>query len=125
MIAFALIMPLTAWTAPEIAAQQVSQDYRGIETMQIADDLMNSRVELTNALSLSDDEDYARHEAEGYTLIRGWGFARHIRSGVEQDKNIWTADAYYTISGGIPREIKTIDVEAVALAFAEHGIPTV
>ena len=125
MIAFALILPLTAWTAPEIAVEQVSPDDRGIETMQFADDLMNSRVELTNALSLTDDEDYARHAAEDYALIRGWGFARHIRSGVEQDKNIWTADAYYTISGGLPREIKTIKAGAVALAFAEHGIPTV
>ena len=125
MIAFALIMPLTAWTAPEIAAEQVSPDYRGIETVRIADDLMNNRVETTIALSSTDNADYAQYAAEGYVLIRGWGFARHIRSGVEQDKNIWTADAYYTISEGVPREIKTIDAEAVALAFAEHGIPTV
>ena len=125
MIAFALIMPLTAWTAPEIAVEQVSPDGRGIETMQFADDLMNSRVELTNTLSSTGNADYAQYTAKGYMLIQGWDFARHVCSSVERDKNIWTADAYYTISKELPRGIKTIKAGAVALAFAEHGIPTV
>ncbi|MEO9822636.1 MAG: hypothetical protein ABJ370_05455 [Paracoccaceae bacterium] len=125
MRALALIMPLTACSAPEITAEQLIPDYRGIETMLIADDLVNFQVEMTNALSLSDVEDYARCAAAGYTLIRGWGFARHVRTGVEQDNNVWTADAYYTISEGLPRGIKTIDAEVVAAACAERGIPTV
>ncbi|MEP3846444.1 MAG: hypothetical protein ABJM43_14015 [Paracoccaceae bacterium] len=124
MIAFALIMPLTACSAPEIAAERVSLHNPGIETMQIADNLMNYRVEMPNTLSSMGNADYAQYTAKGYVLIQGWDFARHVCSSVERDKNNWTADAYYTISEELPRGIKTIKAKAVAPAFAERGIPT-
>ena len=63
--------------------------------------------------------------AAGYTLIRGWGFARHLRTNVDEEAGVWRADAIYTISPALPRGLRTIDAEVVALACAEKGIPTV
>ncbi len=125
MRAVALILPLAACNAPVITGEQLIPDYRGIETQLLADDLVNFQVEMTNALSIADVEDYAECAAAGYTLIRGWGFARHVRTGVDQDDNLWRGDAYYTISAALPRGLKTIDAEVVAAACAERGIPTV
>jgi len=106
-------------------AEQFIPDYRGVETMLLADDLVQFNVSMTNALSARDVENYAECAAAGYTLIRGWGFARHLRTNVDEEAGVWTADAVYTISPALPRGISTIDAEVVSAACAEKGIPTV
>lgn len=106
-------------------AEQFIPDYRGVETQLLADDLVQFDVEMTNALTAADVEDYAECAAAGYTLIRGWGFARHLRTNVIEEAGVWKADAVYTISPALPRGIRTIDAEVVAAACAEKGIPTV
>ena len=100
-------------------------DYRGIETLLLDDDLVNFRVEMTGARGGDDVTDYAECAAAQYTLIRGYGFARHVRTTVEEEGGIWRGDAVYTISPGLPRGSRTIDAEVTAAACAEAGIPTV
>lgn len=100
-------------------------EYKGVDTALLDGDLVQFNVAMTNALSGQDVEDYAECAAAQYTLIRGYGFARHVRTNVSQEGGIWRGDAVYTISPSLPRGIKTIDAEVVAANCAERGIPTV
>ena len=100
-------------------------EYKGVDTSLLEGDLVQFNVAMTNALTTQDVEDYAECAAAQYTLIRGYGFARHVRTNVTQEGGIWRGDAVYTISPSLPRGIKTIDAEVVAANCAERGIPTV
>lgn len=119
------LLPLTACGTPEITAERLIPDYRGVSTELLDNDLVRFRVEMTNALSEADVADYADCAAAGYTLIRGWAFARHLRTTVDEEAGIWRGDAVYTISPTLPRGLRTIDAEVKAAACAEKGIPTV
>lgn len=117
-------MPLAACdTVP--TAEQFIPDYRGVQTQLLSEDLVQFDVEMTNAQTRQDVSNYAECAAAGYTLIRGWGFARHLRTNVEEEAGVWRADAVYTISPALPRGVRTIDAEVVAASCAEKGIPTV
>jgi hypothetical protein len=99
--------------------------YEGVETRLLDDDLVNFRVRLSGAATRDDVADYARCAAAQYALIRGFGFARHVRTNVQEQGGVWVADAVYTISPALPRGLQTLDAEVVAAACAEQGIPTV
>jgi hypothetical protein len=111
--------------APDAPGPAVARDYRGIETVLLDGDLVNFRVEVAGAESPQAVEDYARCAAAQYALIRGFGFARHIRTRVGERGGIWRADAVYTISAALPRGVDTIDAEVVVRDCGERGIPTV
>jgi len=108
-------------TGPDGAAP----DYRGIETRLLEGDLVNFRVRMAGTAGAEDVTRYAECAAAEYTLIRGYGFARHVRTNVTEEGGIWTGDAVYTISSGLPDGITKIDAEVVAADCAENGIPTV
>ncbi len=99
--------------------------YQGIETILLDGDLVNFRVSMRNARREADVEAYARCAAAQYALIRGFGFARHVRTTVAQNGNEWRGDAVYTISAALPRGLKTIDAEVTVRDCAALGIPTV
>jgi hypothetical protein len=69
--------------------------------------------------------DYAACAAAQYALIRGYGFARHVRTAVTQEGSIWRGDAVYTISPALPRGVATIDAEVTVRDCGARGIPTV
>ena len=104
--AFAVLLgctekPLETSFAPE---------YMGIETL------------------LLDNEDvasYGRCAAAQYALIRGFGFARHVRTNVDNQGGVWRGDAVYTISAALPDGLKTIDAEVTVRDCGAQGIPTV
>ena len=100
-------------------------EYKGVETKLLDGDLVQFNVAMTKALTGQDVADYAECAAAQYTLIRGYGFARHVRTNVSQEGSIWRGDAVYTISPSLPRGIKTIDAEVVVANCVEKGIPTV
>ncbi|MHA6347172.1 hypothetical protein [Roseivivax sp. CAU 1761] len=100
-------------------------DYRGIETRLLDGDLVQFRVAMRGARDGQDLADYAECAAAQYALIRGYGFARHIRTNVSEEGGLWRGDAVYTISPALPRGLRTIDAEVVALDCVENGIPTV
>jgi hypothetical protein len=99
--------------------------YAGIETRLLDGDLVQFNVAMRGARGPGDVSAYAECAAAQYALIRGYGFARHLRTNVVEEGGLWRADAVYTISAELPRGLKTIDAEVVTLACAESGIPTV
>ncbi|MCF8511707.1 MAG: hypothetical protein K9G43_09690 [Rhodobacteraceae bacterium] len=110
--------------------QQVTQgsfspSYRGIETILLDGDLVNFRVEMTGARNNQDVASYAACAAAQYALIRGFGFARHVRTNVANTGGTWRGDAVYTISAALPDGLKTIDAEVTVRDWGAHGIPTV
>ena len=99
--------------------------YDRIETRLLDDDLVNFRVQMTGVATRDDVAAYARCAAAQYTIIRGFGFARHVRTNVQEEGGVWVGDAVYTISPALPRGLQTADAEITVEACAEQGIPTV
>ncbi len=99
--------------------------YKGIETLLLDGDLVNFRVEMTGARDNEDVSTYARCAAAQYALIRGFGFARHVRTNVDNQGGTWRGDAVYTISAALPKGLKTIDAEVTVRDCGAQGIPTV
>jgi hypothetical protein len=99
--------------------------YQGVETRLLDGDLVNFHVTMRGARGAADVERYAECAAAQYTLIRGYGFARHVRTVVTETAGIWSADAVYTISPALPRGLRTLDAEVVVADCGLRGIPTV
>ncbi|MEO0772218.1 MAG: hypothetical protein AAFZ04_03450 [Pseudomonadota bacterium] len=118
--------PEAARDAPEPVTSDFAPDYLGIETHLLDGDLVNFQVEMRGARDRSDVDRYAQCAAAQYALIRGFGFARHVRTNVaEQGGGLWIGDAVYTISSALPDGVKKLDAEVVADDCAENGIPMV
>jgi hypothetical protein len=108
-----------------VAQGDFSPVYGGIETILLDGDLVSFRVEMTGAQGTADVEDYGRCAAAQYALIRGAGFARHVRTRVDETGGIWRGDAVYTISAALPLGLRTIDAEVAVRDCAARGIPTI
>jgi hypothetical protein len=106
-------------------ARDFTPEYLGVKTDLLDGDLMNFHVAMTGARGSADAARYAECAAAQYALIRGYGFARHVRTNITDEGGVWRADAVYTISPALPRGLKTIDAEVVAADCAENGIPMV
>ena len=123
------LIALIALTACEESSPQAeapfAPQYQGVETRLLDGDLVSFLVSMRGARDTGDLENYAECAAAQYALIRGYGFARHLRTNVAQEGGLWRGDAVYTISAALPRGLKTIDAEVVAAACAENGIPMV
>lgn len=120
-------MALGGCDMPEPAAQDIpfAPEYRGIETRLLDGDLVNFHVEMAGARDVTDVGDYAECAAAQYALIRGYGFARHVRTNTRVEGGLWRGDAVYTISPTLPDGLMTIDAEVVVANCRERGIPTV
>jgi hypothetical protein len=68
---------------------------------------------------------YGECAAAQYAVIRGYGFARHVRTNITEEGGVWRADAVYTISSSLPDGLVTLDAQTVMASCAEQGIPTV
>ncbi|MCC5969827.1 MAG: hypothetical protein JJU15_07750 [Pararhodobacter sp.] len=99
--------------------------YRGVHTRLLDDELVNFLVTMEGARGAEDVITYARCAAAQYAVIRGYGFARHVRTNVAEQGGIWQADAVYTVSPALPRGFRTIDAEVTVADCTEQGIPTV
>ncbi len=125
-LAVAAYGSLAACAAPATVSDgEYAPVYKGVETVLLDDDLVDMRVEMTGARDRQDVAAYARCAAAQYALIRGYGFARHVRTNVTFQGGIWRADAVYTISPTLPRGLRTIDAEVTVRDCAAQGIPTV
>ncbi|WP_420567031.1 hypothetical protein [Thalassovita sp.] len=125
VISFALAGAMAGCVQAQPERGAFRPDYRGIDTQLLSGDLVNFVVTMAGARTGEDVSDYAECAAAQYALIRGYGFARHVRTNVEQQGGLWRGDAVYTISPALPRGLRTIDAEVVAAHCAENGIPTV
>ena len=122
----ALILLAGCTAAPDVVTQGAfTPSYQGVETRLLDGDLVNFRVSMTGAQTQQDVEKYAECAAAQYTLIRGYGFARHVRTIVDEQAGTWSADAVYTVSPSLPRGSRTIDAEVTVADCAASGIPTV
>jgi len=108
------------------AGQQAAAPvYRGIDTQLLEGDLVAFTVEMQGARGTDDVRRYAECAAAQYALIRGGGFARHVRTNVSERGGVWRGDAVYTISSALPDGLRTIDAEVTVQACAAERIPTV
>ena len=127
-VALALTALLAACQASTLASSDAPAGapvYKGVVTRLLQTDLVQFKVQLANSTGPQAVQDYAKCAAAQYTLIRGFKFARHVRTTVDRSADTWTADAVYTISADMPRGFKTIDAEAAAAACVENNIPMV
>ncbi len=121
-----LLILLAGCAAPDPTVQPAfAPVYQGVETRLLDGDLVNFQVSMNGARNQADVEKYAECAAAQYTLIRGYGFARHVRTVVDERGGVWSADAVYTISDSLPRGSRTIDAEVTVAYCAASGIPTV
>lgn len=117
---------VTACSEAEPPKEEVfAPTYLGIQTLLLEGDLVDFRVAMKGARNKDDVSAYARCAAAQYALIRGYGFARHVRTNVTQTGGIWRGDAVYTISSALPKGLATIDAEVTVRDCGEQGIPTV
>ncbi|WP_299962400.1 hypothetical protein [uncultured Roseobacter sp.] len=123
----ALIPPLAlaACAPPVPMAEDFIPDYLGVEAIALTGDLVQFNAAMTKAQTARDVRNYAECAAAGYTLSRGYGFARHLRTNVTEEAGVWAADAVYTISPTLPDGLAKIDAEVTVAACEEAGIPTV
>ncbi len=99
--------------------------YLGIKTRLLDGDLVNFFVSMRGARDDADVADYAQCAAVQYALIRGYGFARHVRTQINERNGVWSGDAVYTISAALPQGLKTIDAEVGVTECIENAIPRV
>ena len=125
LISLALTAPVAGCVNAQPDAAAFRPEYKGIETQLLEGDLVSFQVAMAGARTGEDVSDYAECAAAQYALIRGYGFARHVRTNVDEQGGLWRGDAVYTISSALPRGLRTIDAEVVVAHCAENGIPTV
>ena len=100
--------------------------YYGVQTRLLDNDLVQFHVTLSGTKSSEQVARCTECAAAQYTLIRGFGFARHVRTTrIGQQADRLSVDAVYTISRSLPQGTKTIDAEVVADACARDNIPMV
>ncbi|WP_323778730.1 hypothetical protein [Leisingera sp.] len=128
MIRLALITPLllaACAMAPGSDGARPAPVYEGVETSLLEGNLVQFHVSIRGTAVQEDLDNYAECAAAQYALIRGYGFARHVRTTMKQAGSSRTADAVYLISPSLPRGLRTIDAEVVVADCAANGIPTV
>ena len=119
-MAMILATTLAGCTAP--AAAPISYD--GVQTRLLDGDLVGFDVALRGATGPDAVTRYAECAAAQYALIRGFGFARHVRTNLDRRGATWRADAVYIISPALPSGAKTIDAEVTVADCGASGIPT-
>jgi hypothetical protein len=121
------LLACTPQTGTDVMREQVAFEpkYAGVDTRLLEGDLVNFHVAMAGARDEDDVHAYAECAAAQYALIRGFGFARHVRTTTDNQGDLWTGDAVYTISAALPRGLKTIDAEVIVANCEDNGIPTV
>jgi len=99
--------------------------YLGVQTRLLEGNLVSFVVRMEGARGREDVIAYTRCAAAQYTLIRGYSFARHVRTNATQTAGIWQADGVYTISPDLPLGLRNMDAEVIVADCHEQGIPTV
>ncbi|MFE3837710.1 hypothetical protein [Pseudogemmobacter sonorensis] len=110
---------------PQVTTAPERAEYLGIQTVLLDGDMVSFRVAMKGARSEADVEAYGRCAAAQYALIRGAGFARHVRTQVARAGETWRGDAVYLISAALPEGLRTIDAEVTVRDCGALRIPTV
>ena len=105
--------------------EPVKTEYLGIQTALLDNNMVSFRVAMRGAKDAQAVEAYGRCAAAQYALIRGAGFARHIKTQVGKTGATWVGEAVYLVDRSLPNGIRTIDAEVVVRDCGALGIPTV
>ena len=109
-----------------VAGEDVTPiEYLGIQTVLLEGDMVSFRFAMAGKRSPAAVDAYGRGAAAQYALIRGAGFARHVRTQVSHKGGQTRADAVFLISAALPRGVQTIDADVTVRDCGELGIPTV
>ncbi len=100
-------------------------EYLGVQTLLLDNNTASFIVRMRGARDRSDVVAYARCAAAQYTLIRGYGFAQHVRTNVRRSGDVWEGDGGVVISPDIPAGMRNLDAEVIVDDCREQGIPTV
>ena len=100
-------------------------EYLGMQTALLDNNMVSFRVAMRGAKDAKAVEAYGRCAAAQYALIRGAGFARHIKTQVGKTGSTWVGEAVYLVDRSLPDGIRTIDAEVVVRDCGALGIPTV
>ena len=119
----ALALGACQTTGAEVS--RAAPEYLGVDTFLLDGDLVQFEVAMKGVQSPTELDAYASCAAAQYTLIRGYGYARHVRTKMKQEGGIWAADAVYTISPSLPSGLRTIDATVEVAECEANGIPTV
>ena len=127
LVAFAALSACTdgAGQGADVTKADFKPTYLGTQTILMDGDLVDFRVAMKGARDRDDVSNYARCAAAQYALIRGYGFARHLRTNIAESGGTWRADAVYTISASLPLGLRNIDAEVTVRDCGAQGIPTV
>ncbi len=112
-------------TTGAATAGSAKKEYLGIQTVLLEDDMVSFRVAMKGTQDGKDIEDYARCAAAQYALIRGAGFARHVRTNVAKSGDTLRGDSAWLVSAALPRGLRTIDAEVTVRDCGALRIPTV
>jgi hypothetical protein len=123
-VAFIAALTLAAYQTTAPTTQEPVR-YWSVQTRLLDNDLVQFHVTLSGTQSAEQVVRYAECAAAQYTLIRGFGFTRHVRTRIGRQADRLSADAVYTISRSLPQGTKTIEAEVVAGACARDKIPMV
>ncbi|MEM8582077.1 MAG: hypothetical protein AAGF50_12850 [Pseudomonadota bacterium] len=99
--------------------------YEGIDTRLLDGDLVSFQVRMRGARDTEDVRRYADCAAAQYALIRGFGYARHLRTTTDATSGLWQADAVYTISAERPAGLLVLNADDVVAGCRAEGVPTV
>lgn len=108
----------------EVSEDRAQPVYEGISTILLDEGLVSFNVAMRGAADETEVEAYGRCAAAQYALDEGYGFARHVRTIVTKDGQIWYGDAVYLISASLPDGLRTVDAEVAVGDCATLGIPT-
>ncbi len=110
---------------PRAEGEEIPREYLGIETRMMDDELVNIRVAMKHARGPEDIDAYTGCAAAQYAAVKGYGFARHVRTILSERGGVYRADAVYTVSAETPRGITIIEAEKALADCAAQSIPAV
>jgi len=109
----------------EAARSAGSPEYLGVETRLLDTDLVQFLLTARGDAGPAAMAAYGRCAAAQYAVIRGMGYARHIRTTTRADGGILRGDAVYTLSAARPAGESVVEAAAELAECRAQGIPAV
>ncbi len=113
---------------PPVAEGQASAPvprYLGVQTTRLDDELVMLRARIARPRAVSDIDAYTDCAAAQYAQIRGHGYARRIRSSIDDRGTAWVADAVYLTANEKPLGKSVIDARTTLADCKAQSIPVV
>lgn len=109
----------------QTGAEEAPREYLGIETRMMDDELVNIRIAMKGARGAEDIDAYTDCAVAQYAQVKGYGFARKLRTKLSERGGVFNADAIYTLSAEMPRGIRIIEADKAIADCKAQSIPTV